>query len=62
MGGGVAFHNSRHRLALGHVNEMRPQEKVHSRGSKVAYRAKTHIFFTQRYTAGILYTDSLDSA
>ena len=28
-GGGVAFHNSRHRLALGHVNDMRCLEKEH---------------------------------
>ena len=27
-GGGVAFHNSGHRLALGHVNDMRCLEKV----------------------------------
>ena len=33
-----------------------------SRGTKVAYRAKTHIFAPERYTAGILYTDSLNSA
>ena len=26
-GGGVAFHNSGHRLALGHVNDMRCMEK-----------------------------------
>ena len=32
-------------------------------GTKVAYHAKTHIFFApERYTAGILYTDSLNSA
>ena len=32
MGGGgeVAFHNSGHRLALGHVNDMRCLEKVHA--------------------------------
>ena len=36
---------------------------VTSRGTKVAYRAKTHIFFApERYTAGILFTDSLYSA
>ena len=29
-GGGVAFHISRHRLALGHVNDMRCLEKVHA--------------------------------
>ena len=29
-GGGVAFHNSGHRLALGHVNDMRCLEKVHA--------------------------------
>ena len=34
----------------------------YSRGTKVAYRAKTHIFAPERYTAGILYTDSLNSA
>ena len=28
-GGGVAFHNSGHILALGHVNDMRYLEKVH---------------------------------
>ena len=33
-----------------------------SRGTKVAYRAKTHIFAPESYTAGILYTDSLNSA
>ena len=27
MGGGVAFHNSGHRLALGHVNDIRCLEK-----------------------------------
>ena len=27
MGKGVAFHNSGHRLALGHVNDMRCLEK-----------------------------------
>ena len=27
-GGGVAFHNAGHRLALGHVNDMRCLEKV----------------------------------
>ena len=31
MGGGVVtFHNSRHRLALGHVNDMRCLGKVHA--------------------------------
>ena len=29
-GGGVGFHNSRHRLALGQVNDMRCLEKVHA--------------------------------
>ena len=29
-GGGVAFHNSGHRLALGHVNDMKCLEKVHA--------------------------------
>ena len=29
-GGGVAFHNSGHRLVLGHVNDMRCLEKVHA--------------------------------
>ena len=29
-GGGVAFHNSGYRLALGHVNDMRCLEKVHA--------------------------------
>ena len=29
-GGGGAFHNSGHRLALGHVNDMRCLEKVHA--------------------------------
>ena len=29
-GGGVAFHNSGHRLALGHVNDMRCLGKVHA--------------------------------
>ena len=29
-GGGVVFYNSGHRLALGHVNEMRCLEKVHA--------------------------------
>ena len=33
-----------------------------SRGTKVAYRAKTHIFAPERYTDGILYTDTLNSA
>ena len=28
MGGGVAFHNSEHRLALDHVNDNRCLEKV----------------------------------
>ena len=28
-GGGVAFHNSGHRLAPGHVNDMRYLEKIH---------------------------------
>ena len=28
-GGEGAFHNSGHRLALGHVNDIRCQEKVH---------------------------------
>ena len=28
-GGGVAFNNSGHRLAHGHVNDMRCLEKVH---------------------------------
>ena len=28
-GGGVAFHNSGHRFALGHVNDMSCLEKVH---------------------------------
>ena len=28
--GGVAFHNSGHRLAFGHVNDMRCLEKVHA--------------------------------
>ena len=28
-GEGVAFHNSGHRLALGHVNDMRCLEKIH---------------------------------
>ena len=27
---GVAFHNSGHRLALGHVNDMRCLEKAHA--------------------------------
>ena len=35
---------------------------AYSRGTKVAYRAKTHIFAPERHTAGILYTDSLNSA
>ena len=35
---------------------------VFSRGTKVAYRAKTHFFAPERYTAGNLYTDSLNSA
>ena len=30
MGGGVAFHNSGHRLALGHMNDTRCLEKVHA--------------------------------
>ena len=30
MGGGVAFHNSGHRLTLGRVNDMRCLEKVHA--------------------------------
>ena len=29
-GGGVAFHNSGHRFALGHVNDMRCLEKFHA--------------------------------
>ena len=29
-GGGVGVHNSGHRLALGHVNDMRCPEKVHA--------------------------------
>ena len=29
-GGGVAFHNSGHRLAHSHVNNMRCLEKVHA--------------------------------
>ena len=29
-GGGVEFYNSGHRLALGHVNDMRCLEKVHA--------------------------------
>ena len=29
-GGGVTFHNSGHRLALGHVNDMRCLGKVHA--------------------------------
>ena len=29
-GGGVEFYNSGHRLALGHVNDMRYLEKVHA--------------------------------
>ena len=29
-GGGVAFHNPGHRLALGHANDMRCLEKVHA--------------------------------
>ena len=29
-GGGVGFYNSGHRLALGHVNDMRCLEKVHA--------------------------------
>ena len=29
-GGGVAFHNSGHRLALGHVKDTRYLEKVHA--------------------------------
>ena len=29
-GGGVAFHNSGHRLALGHLNDVRCLEKVHA--------------------------------
>ena len=33
-----------------------------SRGTKVAYRAKTPPFSPERYTVGILYTDSLNSA
>ena len=27
---GIAFHNSGHKLALGHVNDMRCLEKVHA--------------------------------
>ena len=30
VGGGVAFRNSGHRLALGHVNNMRCLEKFHA--------------------------------
>ena len=30
INGGVAFHNSGHRLALGHVNDMRCLEIVHA--------------------------------
>ena len=33
-----------------------------SRGTKVAYVQKHTIFAPERYTAGILYTDSLNSA
>ena len=29
-GGGVAFHNSGHRLALGHVKDMSCLEKIHA--------------------------------
>ena len=29
-GGGVVFHNSGHRSALGHVNDMRCMEKAHA--------------------------------
>ena len=32
-----------------------------SLGTKVAYRAKTQFFAPERYTAGVLYTDSLNS-
>ena len=32
-----------------------------SRGTKVAYRAKTHFFAPERYAAEILYTDGLNS-
>ena len=48
-----------------HINAKRTiiYSFIDSRGTKVAYRAKTHIFFTpERYTVGILYTDSRDSA
>ena len=30
INGGVEFYNSGHRLALGHVNDMRYLEKVHA--------------------------------
>ena len=29
-GGGIAFHNSGHRFALGHVNDMSCLDKVHA--------------------------------
>ena len=34
---------------------------LYSRGTKVAYRAKHTFFAPEMYTAGILYTDSLNS-
>ena len=30
MGGGITFHNSGHRLALGHLNDMRCLQKVYA--------------------------------
>ena len=37
-------------------------ESIRSQGTKVAYRAKTLFFAPERYTAGFLYSDSLNSA
>ena len=45
------FQNTKHYIKI-----------VYSRGTKVTYHEKTHFFAPERYTAGFLYTDSLNSA
>ena len=43
---GVAFHNSRNRLALGHVNDMRCLEKVYAPAN---YRRRPELEIPQIY-------------
>ena len=73
----VVFPDHTHLLFLAQVNscvcfeedsnvdqipKLKTRYKAISRGTELAYRAKRQFFAPERYTAGILQTDSLNSA